>query len=176
MWEALLPMKKITPGLIFRYFEEIVASVLFCVTLGLVIINVLMRYVFRTGLPWSEEMATSCFVWTSFIGSAACYKRRAHVGVDILVNKLPRSVQNTVKILVDALMVFLCGYLFYISCIYVMRSYRKPTAILGISSAWVSVSLTLCFLDMAIWSILFFFRDTRSIRENGSVITAEQEG
>ena len=169
-------MKKITPGLIFKYFEEIVASALFCVTLGLVIVNVLMRYVFRSGLPWSEEMATSCFVWTSFIGSAACYKRRAHVGVDILVNKLPLGIQNTVKIIVDVLMAFLCGYLFYISCIYVMRSYRKPTAILGISSAWVSVSLTLCFLDMTIWSVLFFFKDMKSIKKNGRVLTADEEG
>lgn len=167
-------MKKSVPGLIFRYFEEIVASALFCVTLALVIVNVLMRYVFRSGLPWAEEMATSCFVWTSFIGSAACYKRRAHVGVDILVNKLPQGAQNAVKLIVDALMLFLCGYLFYLSCVYVKRSYRKPTAILGISSAWVSVSLILAFLDMTIWSLVFIVKDWRSVRENGRVVTAEE--
>ena len=91
----------------------------------LVIINVLTRYVFHTGIPWAEEMATSCFVWTAFIGSAACYKMRAHVGVDIVVNKLPLKVQNVVKIVVDILMAFLCAYLFYLSCVYLKRSYRS---------------------------------------------------
>ncbi len=166
---------KITPGLIGKYFEEIVASLLFVVTLSLVIVNVLTRYVFRTGIPWAEEMATSCFVWTAFIGSAACYKRRAHIGVDILVNKLPLSAQNVMKIAVDLFMAFLCGYMFYLSIIYLMRSYRKPTAILGVSSAWVSSSLALAFLDMTIWSLVFVVRDRKSIKENGSVIIEERE-
>lgn len=168
-------MKKITPKFIFENIEEIVASLLFIVTLVLVIINVLTRYVFRTGIPWAEEMATSCFVWTAFIGSAACYKMRAHVGVDILVNKLPLRTQNVVKIIVDIMMAFLCAYLFYLSCIYLKRSYRKPTAILGVSSAWVSSSLALSFVDMAVWSVIFIFRDLKSIREHGRVLGPEEE-
>lgn len=168
-------IRKITPRLIFKNFEEIVASLLFCVTLILVIVNVLTRYVFRTGIPWAEEMATSCFVWTAFIGSAACYKRRAHVGVDILVNKMPLPVQNTIKIIVDLFMAFLCGYMFYLSIIYLMRSYRKPTAILGVSSAWISSSLALCFFDMTIWSAVFVARDLKSIKRNGRVILEGKE-
>jgi TRAP-type C4-dicarboxylate transport system permease small subunit len=168
-------MKKITPKFIFENIEEIVASLLFIVTLVLVIINVLTRYVFRTGIPWAEEMATSCFVWTAFIGSAACYKMRAHVGVDILVNKLPLRTQNVVKIIVDIMMAFLCAYLFYLSCIYLKRSYRKPTAILGVSSAWVSSSLAISFVDMAVWSVIFIFRDLKSIREHGRVLGPEEE-
>jgi TRAP-type C4-dicarboxylate transport system permease small subunit len=166
---------KITPQLIGQYFEEIVASLLFVVTLSLVIVNVLTRYVFRTGIPWAEEMATSCFVWTAFIGSAACYKRRAHIGVDILVNKLPVSAQNVVKILVDVFMILLCAYMFYLSVVYLKRSYRKPTAILGVSSAWVSSSLTLSFLDMTIWSVIFVIRDLKSIKQNGRVIIEGRE-
>ncbi len=167
--------KKITPKLIVNNLEEIVASLLFTVTLILVIVNVLTRYVFRTGIPWAEEMATSCFVWTAFIGSAACYKRRAHIGVDILVNKMPVSAQNVVKTLVNLFMVFLCGYMFYLSIVYLKRSYRKPTAILGISSAWVSSSLALCFLDMTIWSVVFFFRDLKSVKETGKVVIEGKE-
>ena len=106
-------IKKITPRIIVTNLEEIIASLLFTVTLILVIVNVLTRYVFRTGIPWAEEMATSCFVWTAFIGSAACYKRRAHIGVDILVNKMPMSAQNVVRTVVNLFMAFLCGYMFY---------------------------------------------------------------
>lgn len=168
-------IKKITLRLIVTNLEEIIASLLFTVTLILVIVNVLTRYVFRTGIPWAEEMATSCFVWTAFIGSAACYKRRAHIGVDILVNKMPMSAQNVVKTVVNLFMVFLCGYMFYLSVVYLKRSYRKPTAILGISSAWVSSSLALCFLDMTIWSVVFFFRDLKSIKQNDKVVIEGKE-
>ncbi len=169
-------MKKPLGKIIFDNFEEIVASVLFVVTLSLVIVNVIMRYVFRTGIPWAEEAATSCFVWTAFIGSAACYKQRAHVGVDILVNKMPQSVQNTIRVLTDAFLAFLNGYMFYLSIIYVNRSYRKPTPILGVSSAWISVSLSIALLDMAIWSVIFVVRDIINIKTFGKAqITGEEE-
>lgn len=166
-------MKNITAKFIGTYFEEIISSVLFFVTLVLVIVNVITRYVLKTGIPWAEEFATGCFLWTAFIGSAACYKRRQHVGVDILVNKFPVKLQNVIKIVVDCILAFLCSYMFYISIIYVMRSYRKPTAILGISSVTFTISLTLSFLDMAIWSFIFIFKDLKSIKRNGRVISEE---
>lgn len=166
-------MKNINGKFIFRYSEEIIASALFSVTILLVILNVIIRYVFRTGLPWAEEFATGCFVWTAFVGAAACYKQRAHVGVDVVVNRLPRIPQNIMKITVDILMAILCSYMFYISCIYIHRSYRKPTAILGISSATISISLTLSFLDMAVWSFIFIYRDLMSIKKYGRVVADE---
>lgn len=164
-------MKKITTNTVLSHMEEIVASVLFMCTLSLVVVNVITRYVFRTGIPWSEEFATGCFVWTVFVGSAACYKRRAHVGVDIIVNRLPRIPQNIVKITIDVLMLFLLSYMSYLSVYYVYKSYRKPTAILGISSATFSVSLPISFIDMAIWSLIFIFRDLDSIKKFGRVLS-----
>lgn len=168
-------MKNFNAKIFFKYFEEFVASGLFMVTLTLVIINVISRYVFRTGISWSEEFATGCFVWTAFVGSAACYKRRQHIGVDILVNKFPVKIQNVIKIAVDCILAFLCSYMFYISCIYIARSYRKPTAMLGISSAVFSISLTISFFDMAIWSFIFIVKDCMSIKKHGKVITGEEE-
>lgn len=166
-------MKKLTVKMILRNLEEILASLLFACTLSLVVLNVITRYVFRDGIPWSEEFATGCFVWTVFLGSAACYKRRAHVGVDLVVKRLPRRLQNAVTLLVDALMAFLLCYMFYISCIYVLRSYRKPTALLGVSSAVFSASLPISFLDMSVWSVIFLIRDIRSVVRSGSVSAPE---
>lgn len=157
-------MKKISAKTIFQNFEGIIASILFFITLVLVMVNVVSRYAFKTGIPWSEEFATGCFVWTAFVGSAACYKHRAHVGVELLVNRLPRVPQNVVKIVIDILMAAVCIIFFYLSIKYIMRSARKPTPILGISSAYISFSLVVSFLDMSIWSIIFIFRDLKSIK------------
>lgn len=167
-------MKKISVKYIFDNFEGIIASLLFCVTLSLVMLNVITRYVFKTGIPWSEEFATGCFVWTAFVGSAACYKHRAHVGVDLLVNRLPRVPQNVVKIIIDILMAVLCAAFFVLSIKYIMRSARKPTPILGISSAYISFSLVVSFLDMTIWSLIFIWRDLKSIKLFKRVVSQEE--
>lgn len=167
-------MKKISVKYIFENFEGIIASLLFCVTLLLVMLNVITRYVFKTGIPWSEEFATGCFVWTAFVGAAACYKYRAHVGVDLIVNRLPSVPQNIIKIIIDVLMAVLCGIFFVLSIKYIIRSARKPTPILGISSAYISSSLVVSFFDMTIWSIIFIVRDLKSIRLFKRVVSQEE--
>lgn len=167
-------MKKISLKTFFSNFEMIVASVLFCITLLLVMLNVITRYVFKTGIPWSEEFATGCFVWTAFIGSAACYKHRAHVGVDLMVNRLPRVPQNIVKIIIDVILTVLCAIFFVLSIKYIIRSARKPTPILGISSAYISFALVLSFLDMTIWSLIFIVRDLKSIKLFKRVVSQEE--
>lgn len=167
-------MKKISAKTIFSNLELIVASVLFCITLLLVMLNVITRYVFKTAIPWSEEFATGCFVWTAFIGAAACYKHRAHVGVDLLVNKLPLKGQNVVKIIIDVLLFVICIVYFYLSIKYIKRSARKPTPILGISSAYISFSLVLAFLDMSVWSVIFILRDLKSIKLFKRVVSQEE--
>lgn len=77
-------------------FELILASTCIIVTTSLVMLNVILRYFFRTGLYWSEEVATACFVWSVFIGAAAGYKHKAHVGVDMLVNLCPPTDRKSV--------------------------------------------------------------------------------
>lgn len=122
-------------------FELIFASI--CVSLStiLVLVNVFLRYFLKTGIYWSEEVCTMSFVWCVFIGSAAAYKNGAHLGVDLVVKKLPKVIRAVVKILVDIILIAINGYILYLSIIFVSTSYAKPTAVLAISSAWVSSSL-----------------------------------
>ena len=55
-----------------------------------------------------------------------------------------------------------------------MRSARKPTPILGISSAYISFSLVLAFLDMTVWSVIFILRDLKSIKLFKRVVSQEE--
>lgn len=135
------------------YFEEILASIFLIITTALVITNVFLRYFLNAGLYWSEEMATSCFVWSVFLGSAAAYKQGAHLGVDIVVNRLPKIAHNIVKTFADIILVIVNVYLLYLSVVFVSNSYIKPTAVLGVSSAWVSSALIVCFGLCTIYSI-----------------------
>lgn len=56
------------------------------VTILLVIVNVITRKLFNYIIIWSEEIATSCFVYSVFIGAAYAYRKHQHVGVVCNVN------------------------------------------------------------------------------------------
>ena len=139
--------------LFLNNFELIFASLCVTTTTLLVLMNVFLRYFMNTGIYWSEEVATMCFVWCIFVGSASAYKNGAHLGVDLLVKKLPKIPRAIVKIIVDILLIAINGYILYLSVKFVSTSYLKPTAVLAISSAWASSSLIVGFGLTTIYAI-----------------------
>ncbi len=50
--------------------------------------NVVLRYVFNSGITVSEELSRWLFVWMTFLGALVALKDRAHLGSDILVSRL----------------------------------------------------------------------------------------
>jgi len=150
-------------------FEEIIAAVFIFFMTILVIINVFLRYVVNTGLYWSEEVVTGCFVWAVFLGASACYRRKAHVGVDILVNMLPENLKKIVNILVDIILILINGYITYLTILYLETSYTKTTPVLGISSVYISSSILVAFSLMTVYSVMFFYQDitNKNLPDNG---------
>lgn len=155
-------MKEKTIKTIFSNTLEILAGMFLIICTGLVIVNVFLRYFLNTGLYWSEEVCTGCFVWAVYLGAAACYKRKMHMGVDVIVNKLPDAAKRAVTIIMDILLVALNMYITYQSFVYVSLSYTKPTPVLNISTAFISSSLVISFFCMTIFSIKFVIDDIRN--------------
>ena len=58
-------MKKVLKNL-----DAYIAGAMMIVTIVLVIVNVITRKLFNYIIVWSEEIATSCFVYSVFIGAA----------------------------------------------------------------------------------------------------------
>lgn len=52
--------------------------------------NAAARYLFNTGLTASEELSRLAFVWLVFLGAVIGVRERSHVGVDMLLLRLPR--------------------------------------------------------------------------------------
>ncbi|MBZ0253315.1 MAG: TRAP transporter small permease, partial [Candidatus Methylomirabilis sp.] len=51
---------------------------------ALVFVQVVLRYVFNTGLPWLEETARYLLIWTGFLGASIATKDRRHIAIDAL--------------------------------------------------------------------------------------------
>lgn len=144
---------------ILQNLEDIVASIFISITTVLVIINIILRYIFNSGLVWSEEVATGCFVWSVFIGAVAVFKHRGHVGVDLIVKRLPQAMQWSIRLLTNLILVVLNGYMAYLSVLYIQTSYTKMTPVLGVSSAYISSSVLIAFVLMTAYSVKFVVED-----------------
>lgn len=144
---------------VLQNLEDLVAACFITVTTVLVVVNIIMRYGLNTGLVWSEEVATGCFVWSVFIGAVAAFKHRGHVGVDIVVKMLPAGPRWALATLMDMVLVVLNGFMAYLSVLYIMTSYTKMTPVLGVSSAYISSSVLIAFVLMTLYSVKFVYED-----------------
>ncbi len=149
---------------IMKNLEEYVSGFFLVATVLIVILNVILRYVFNTGLYWVEEAATTCFIWSVFIGVSAAYKHQMHIGIDMVTKLLPKYFHVYVSLFINILMILINGYIFYLSIVFIRASYIKPTAVLGISSAWVSASILVGFGLVTFHAIRFFFQDIIKIK------------
>ncbi|WP_082235404.1 TRAP transporter small permease [Halobacillus massiliensis] len=69
--------------------------------------NVVLRYLFNSGITWSEEMSRYFFVWLVFLGAIAALKDRMHLGVDLVVNLLPDKAKKVVFFISNGLVLYL---------------------------------------------------------------------
>ncbi len=101
-----------------RLEEGLLAFILATMTL-LTFLQVVLRYVFNTGLLWVLETTTYLFGWLVLIGISYCVRERAHIGVDALVRTLPPTARRYVGLLVLALTLLYTGLMLYGGIVYI---------------------------------------------------------
>ena len=65
-----------------------------------VFLQVFNRFVLKTPLAWSEDLAMLLFQWVAFLGAAVGVKRMRHFGIELLVRKLSEKARHWIEILV----------------------------------------------------------------------------
>jgi TRAP-type C4-dicarboxylate transport system permease small subunit len=76
---------------------RVTEGLLFLVTGTVVLLigaQVLFRYVLNHSIFWAEEVGRILLVWITFLGASAAFKRKAHMGVDFFVQRLPPSTRK----------------------------------------------------------------------------------
>ena len=77
-----------------------------------------MRYFVGHVISWGEEVATTCFVYTVFVGAAWCLRTHQHMGVDLLVDKLKIGARRVVHLITDIIVFVLNSYVTYLSVLF----------------------------------------------------------
>lgn len=73
----------------------------------LTFLNVILRYFFASSLVWAVEVSGILFVWIIFLGAVMALRDYGHLGVDLLVAKVPRRAQKVLFTLMNGIIVVL---------------------------------------------------------------------
>src|ERR1051326_7230647 len=78
---------------------DALAVVLFAVMFGVIVLQIALRYVFNHPLVWTDEAAQYFLVWVSFLGWTMAARRRIHIGINVLVDRLPARWRRALHLL-----------------------------------------------------------------------------
>ena len=172
--------KKITPKLILTNLDAIICGTTLTLCVILVNVNVIFRYFLSSPIKWTDEIVTSLFVWTVFMGSAYAHRRHAHLGVDIVVNLIHGKSKDVIALVVSILEMAILLLLTYISAQYVANLIWKRgiifktvdgvfryagqikltyTDTLRLPKWWTGIAVPLGFGLSFCYSVYFFLRD-----------------
>jgi TRAP-type C4-dicarboxylate transport system permease small subunit len=82
---------KIVDGL--TTLAAVIGGALIAVMTAIVTLAVISRYVLSRPIGWSEEASIYLMIWAIFLGTAYTLKHDGHIGVDLLMNRLPPRVK-----------------------------------------------------------------------------------
>jgi TRAP-type C4-dicarboxylate transport system permease small subunit len=100
--------------LLARYCKGLEAVMAACLILmvALVFGNVVLRYVFNSGITVAEEMSRWLFVWLTFLGGVVALRERGHLGTEVLVARLGVFGKKVCLVIGYVLMLLVCWLLF----------------------------------------------------------------
>lgn len=93
---------------IIEKFEKFVACASVSVMAILVFVNVIARFIFNSPLAVADEMSCYLFVLMSFMGTAIAARRKAHLGLTIVTDKLSPSAARKVQVLMYLIAAVFC--------------------------------------------------------------------
>ena len=105
----------------------------------IVFIDVILRYIFKQGFPWTQEVATLMLVWFSFIGMAIGVLEKIHISIEMFTSKLPEkaiavleSVDHVLMAVFGGLMIYYGAVIMNMTKLSTMPATKLPSAVLYI--------------------------------------------
>jgi TRAP-type transport system small permease protein len=128
-------MKKLI-DLFFKLLELMVVLCLLAMVI-MVFGNVIMRYVFNSGILISEELSRYAFIWLTYLGAMVAMREGGHLGVDTLVKHLPLGGKKFCVLLSESLMLAI-NIMFFIGT-WKMHPLQVTniSPVAGISMIWI---------------------------------------
>ena len=132
-------------------------SLLSCVALVIVILSVsygvLMRYIFGNPPVWTNELAAIAFTWLVFLGASVAFKKKMHIGIDLMVKQLSRRVQWMVGLIAHFMLLVFFGYMVIYGVIFSVESFAQPTSIMRLPNSCFYSAVPVSFALMLLFQV-----------------------
>ncbi|MDR3331170.1 MAG: TRAP transporter small permease [Synergistaceae bacterium] len=139
--------------------EERVLVISLMFNLGLILVQVVMRYVFSASLSWSEELARYIFLWQIWVGTSWGVKERRHIRVDALPRALGEKGRFRLEVVVLLIWALFSTFIAYkggqLCRVLFTRNQLSPAMRIPIVYAYLSVPAGCALMAIRLFAELY---------------------
>lgn len=143
--------------------EGLLATLLLAIIVLLVFAAGVMRW-FGHPLVWSVDLAQLLFVWVSFLGADMALRKRAHIGIDYLVKRLPATPRAVLDLVLGAVVLVFLLTMVVMGYQLTMLNLERQFGDSGISYAFVTGAVPAGCLLLAVTLLGQMVRTARGLR------------
>lgn len=114
------------PGPFLRtiaWVEDAVITLMLLSMVLLVLVQIVLRNVYATGITGGAEMVRHLVLWVAFIGAAIAARERKHIKIDVAQRMLPLPLRRLSEVIADLFTIAIGGILLYASIQFVWSDY-----------------------------------------------------
>lgn len=143
---------------------EVFVILLFVAMLTVGFTQIVNRFFLGTSLSWSEEFQRFAHIWLVFLSIPIGYRRAAHIGVDLLQQRLAPRAAHVSVLLIDLCWLGLGAALIFTTRLLMAVASRQTAPALRITMDWVYLGLVLAGAYLVIVALQRLAGDVRAMR------------
>lgn len=132
---------------------EVCLTLLMFLIVAAVSWQVLSRYLLHAPSSISEELARFLLIWISMIGAVYCYRTKAHLGLNLLTNKMKPQQQKQAAFFSHLMVFVFAAFVLVIGGSQLVQLSSDP---LQLSPA-LSIPMAIIYLVLPLTGVLFCF-------------------
>jgi len=163
----MLGFKKKNPNDEAMEIEEFLLAVILFAMLAICSAQVFWRYILRSSLGWSEELARYLFVWLIWLGAAYAAKKGRHLRITFVKEMVPQKYRHIFDTFAMLMMAVFAGVVGFVSIDLIQRVHAtnqlSPAMLLPMWIPYIAVPLGLWLIVFrSIQNIYLIYRPVKS--------------
>jgi TRAP-type C4-dicarboxylate transport system permease small subunit len=146
-------------GLIARNFAACLVAIMTVAVLA----GVFFRYVLNNSLAWTEDSSILMMIWVAFLIAPWAYRQGGHVGIELILDMMPKPVFRIVRIVLNLLILWLLMRFMQEAIIYVSRGFNMRANTIPVPIAYFRTIVPISLGMMILIGIELIWRDILSM-------------
>jgi TRAP-type C4-dicarboxylate transport system permease small subunit len=151
--EAPGSLRRTVGSRVHRLLFDWIPALLLVVIVGVVLADVVGRYLLSSPIVWASEVALVSFIWLVYLAAVSVAAHGGHIAVDVVTGRLPQRWQAVLATLSQLLTLAVLSYLTYYGFRYFAEGRFTSLPGLGLSKAFVELAIPVSALALGLHAV-----------------------